>query len=151
MKCRPVGRKLPLCSRTASRPSGLRSRRYAKLPSLERLPVGGAPRSLRALRAAACRPWGVLTLWHLSGAARRLLVSGFAVHLVLAPAHPWGLLASQHRPRGQPVRPPIGLPQNRAKVHGAIVFCACTPRRFSYSCFKLRVNLPMLRAAFGMD
>jgi hypothetical protein len=39
-----------------------------------------------------------------------VLVSGFAVHLVLAPAHPWGLLATQHRPRGLPVRPPWGLP-----------------------------------------
>lgn len=151
MKCRPVGRKLPLCSRTASRPSGLRSRRYAKLPSLKRLPVVGAPRSLRALRAAACRPWGVLALWHLSGAARRLLGGGFAVHLVLAPAQPWGLLASQHRLRGAPVRPPSGLPQNRAKVPGAIVFRECIPMRFSYSCFRLRVSLTMLRAAFGMD
>ena len=34
-----------------------------------------------------------------------------AVHFVFAPAHPWGLLASQHRPRGLPVRPPRGLPQ----------------------------------------
>ncbi len=45
-----------------------------------------------------------------------VLVSGFAGHVVLAPAHPWGLLASQHRPRGLPVRPPRGLPQNRAGV-----------------------------------
>ena len=74
----------------------------------------GAPRSLRALRAAACRPSGVLALWHMSGALRMVLVGGFAVHLVLAPAHPWVLLASQHRPRGLPVRPPRGLPQNRA-------------------------------------
>jgi len=43
-----------------------------------------------------------------------VLVSGFAGYVVLAPAHPWGLLASQHRPRGLPVRPPRGLPQNRA-------------------------------------
>jgi len=45
-----------------------------------------------------------------------VLVSGFAGHLVFAPAHPWGLLASQLRPRGLPVRPPRGLPQNRAFV-----------------------------------
>ena len=44
-----------------------------------------------------------------------VLVSGYAVYLVFAPAHPWGLLASQHRPRGLPVRPPRGLPQSRAK------------------------------------
>ena len=42
------------------------------------------------------------------------LASGFAVILVFAPAHPWGLLASQQRLRGLPVRPPRGLPQNRA-------------------------------------
>ena len=76
--------------------------------------VVGASRSLRALHAAACRPRGVLALWLMSGALRIALVSGFAVHLVLAPAHPWGLLASQRRPRGLPVRPPWGLPENRA-------------------------------------
>ena len=116
-QCPPVSRKLLLCPRTASRPAGLRSRRYAKLPSLERSPVVGAPRSLRALRAAASRPSGVLALWHMSGASRMVLVGGFAVHLVLAPAHPWVLLASQLRPRGLPVRPPRGLPQNRASLH----------------------------------
>jgi hypothetical protein len=45
-----------------------------------------------------------------------VLVSGFAGYLVFAPAHPWGLLASQLRPRGLPVRPPRGLPQNRAQT-----------------------------------
>jgi len=39
-----------------------------------------------------------------------VLVSGFAVHLVLAPAHPCGSLASQLCPRGLPVRPPEGAP-----------------------------------------
>ncbi len=111
IKCMASQSQAPLCPRTASRPSGLRSRRYAKLPSLERSPVVGAPRSLRALRAAACRPSGVLALWHMSGASRIGLVGGFAVHLVLTPAHPWVLLASQLRPRGLPVRPPRGLPQ----------------------------------------
>lgn len=62
------------------------------------------------------RTSGVLALWHMSGAARRILVSGFAGHVVFAPAHPWGLLASQLRPRGLPVRPPRGLPQNRVKT-----------------------------------
>ena len=57
----------------------------------------------------------VVVPWHWSGALRIALVSGFAVHVVFAPAHPWGLLASQLRPRGLPVRPPRGLPQNRAQ------------------------------------
>ena len=69
------------------------------------------PQPLRVLRAVACRPCGVLAPWHQSGAARMVLVSGFAGYLVFAPAHPWGLLASQLRPRGLPVRPPRGLPQ----------------------------------------
>ena len=71
---------------------------------------------LRVLRAVVGRPNGVLALWHILGASRMVLVGGFAVPLVLAPAHPWGLLASQHRPRGLPVRPPRGLPQTRAKT-----------------------------------
>jgi len=82
----------PFVAVTASRPAGECNRRYAKLPTLERSPVVSAPRSLRALRAAARRPSGVLALWHWSGAARRVLVSGFAVHLVFAPAHPWACL-----------------------------------------------------------
>ena len=102
------------------RPSGLRSRRYAKLPTLERSPIACTSRSLRALRAVVCRPCGVLALWHMAGALRIVLVSGFAEHLVFAPAHPWGSLASQHRPRGLPVRPPRGLPQNRAKTRSLL-------------------------------
>jgi hypothetical protein len=35
-------------------------------------------------------------------------------HWVLAPAHPWARLLRKHRLRGLPVRPPRGLPQNRA-------------------------------------
>ena len=75
-----------------------------------RSPVVGAPRSLRALRAAACRPSGVLALWHLSGVARIVLVSGFAVHLAFAPAHPWVLLASQASPARSARPPPKGAP-----------------------------------------
>ena len=67
------------------------------------------PRSLRALRAVACRPCGVRALWHQSGAARRVLVSGFAVYLVCAPAHPWGLLASQASPARSARPPPKGI------------------------------------------
>ncbi|OIN91390.1 MAG: hypothetical protein AUJ20_11235 [Comamonadaceae bacterium CG1_02_60_18] len=61
----------------------------------------------------------MLALWHWSGAARIVLVSGFAGYVVLAPAHPWACFASQLRPRGLPVRPPWGLPQNRAGGHAA--------------------------------
>ena len=86
--------------------TGFQNRRYAKLPTLKRSSVVGASRSLRALRAVVSRPGGVLRLWLMSGASRMVLASGFAVYVVLAPAHPCGL----------PVRPPRGLPQNRTKT-----------------------------------
>ncbi len=124
-QCPPVAAlKLRLVSVTALRPSGEGNRRYAKWPSLERSPAACTPQPLRVLRAVACRPCGVLALWHMSGAARMVLVSGFAVYLVFAPAHPWGLLASQHRPRGLPVRPPRGLPQDRAKKRPLSAACS---------------------------
>ena len=100
----------------ASPPCGVTQQALCKIAYAEAgASAACTPQPLRVLRAVVCRPCGVLALWHISGAAHRVLVSGFAVHLVLAPAHPWGLLASQHRPRGLPVRPPRGLPQNRAK------------------------------------
>ena len=102
---------------TASRPAGLQKRRYAKLPTLKRARQPPAlPSRFASYVQSAGRPSGVLAPGHQSGAARMVLVSGFAVHLVFAPAHPWGSLASQLRPRGLPVRPPRGLPQNRAKT-----------------------------------
>jgi len=50
-----------------------------------------------------------------------VLVSGFAVHLVLAPAHPCGSLASQLCPRGLPVRPPRGGSLSTARRHAALL------------------------------
>ena len=50
------------------------------------------PGRLRALRAVVCCPSGMLALWLMSGALRMVLVSGLAVHLVFAPAHPWACL-----------------------------------------------------------
>jgi len=41
-----------------TRPLGLSSRRYAKLPALMRSPAACTPRSLRALRAVVCCPGG---------------------------------------------------------------------------------------------
>ena len=49
-----------------------------------------------------------------------VLVSGFAVHLVLAPAHPCGSLASQLCPRGLPVRPPREGSLSTARRHAAL-------------------------------
>jgi hypothetical protein len=111
----PVNRIALFVAATALRPTGESNRRYAKFPTLKRSPAACTPRSLRALRAVVCRPNGVLAVWHMSGAARMVMVSGFAVSLVCAPAHPWGLLASQHRPRGLPVRPQ-GAPSEPRQV-----------------------------------
>ena len=106
-----------MCPRTASRPSGLRSRRYAKLPLLERSPVVGAPRSLRALRAAACRPSGVLALWHMSGALRIVLVSGLRPSILCLPPPTRGpcLLRGIGARSARP--PPKGAPSARARLH----------------------------------
>jgi hypothetical protein len=116
IKCRSSRSQAPFVSPHRFAPFGFTQQALCKIayagPGLS---AACTPQPLRVLRAVACRPCGVLALWHISGAARRVLVSGFAVYLVFAPAHPWGLLASQHRPRGLPVRPPRGLPQNRAK------------------------------------
>ena len=71
--------KLRLVPITASRPLGEGNRLYAKLPTLKRLPAACTSRSLRALRAVVCRPCCVLALWHLSGALRIVLISGFAL------------------------------------------------------------------------
>ena len=127
---------------TASRPAGLQKRRYAKLPTLKRARQPPAlPSRFASYVQSAVRPCGVLALGAQSGAARIVVVSGFAVYLVFAPAHPWGLLASQLRPRGLPVRPPRGLPQparfvigfptnleaSQARYTGATGLTACKP------------------------
>lgn len=41
-----------------------------------------------------------------------VLVGGFAVYIVLATTHPWGLLASQAPPARSARRPAWGLPQS---------------------------------------
>ena len=122
-KCSPVATlKLRLVSPTAGAPS-----RVYKTGVMQNClrwsgrQSSALPGRSRALRAAVCRPSAVLALWPMSGALRIVFVSGFAVYVVFAPAHPWGLLASQHRPRGLPVRPPRGLPQTRAKTRRVTV------------------------------
>jgi hypothetical protein len=124
-KCSPVATlKLHLVSPTASRPHGFPKQALCKIafagPGLS---AACTPQPLRVLRAVACRPCGVLALWQMSGALRIVVVSGFAVHRVLAPAHPWGLLASQHRPRGLPVRPPKGAPSDPRTFPGCQNCC----------------------------
>ena len=57
----------------------------------------------------------------------------------LPPAHPWGLLASQHRPRGLPVRPPRGLPQNRAPW---VFICVSTPAKETYLTVRFFRRIP---------
>ena len=66
----------------------------------------GAPRSL--LRPTRRHLYALVSCWHLgiSQALRAcVLISGLRPCITVCPAHPWGLLAAQHRPRGLPVRP----------------------------------------------
>jgi hypothetical protein len=115
IKCMASRSQAPLVSLHRFAPSGSTQQALCKIAyASSGLSATCTPQPLRVLRAVACRPGGVLALWHTPGALRMVLVSGFAVSFVCAPAHPWGLLASQHRPRGLPVRPPRGLPQNCA-------------------------------------
>ena len=85
----------------------------------QRSPVVGAPRSLRALRAATCRPLGVPAWWLWSGALRSAFSQRLRRVIGVGPRPPLALarLLRKHRLRGLPVRPPRGLPQNRAKVN----------------------------------
>ena len=72
----------------------------------ERSPAVGAPRSLRALRAAVCRPGGVLAPGHQHGAARIVLACGLWPCVWCLPRPPlWprslrglGLARSAHPP-----------------------------------------------------
>ena len=86
--------------------SGLR---WKRSPSRRRSPVASRP-TRRQLYALVVM--GIVA--YVRRFAHCFVQRPPAVHVVFAPAHPWGLLASQHHPRGLPVRPQRGLPQNRA-------------------------------------
>jgi hypothetical protein len=98
--------------------TGLQNRRYAKLPTLKRLPDACTSRSPRALRAAVCRPYGVLAPWHWSGAARCVVGQWPAAsHVVCAPAHPCASPLRGISPARRSARlPPKGRPQSGAKT-----------------------------------
>mgnify|MGYP007125370347 CR=1 FL=1 len=114
-QCPPVSRKLLLCPRTASRPSGLRSRRYAKLPTLVR---ACQPSALPSRFASYVQsPVALLVCWR-SGLYQALrasfsLAASPCILYVPLPTLVACLLRSIAL-RGLPVRPPRGLPQNRA-------------------------------------
>ncbi len=79
----------------------------------------GAPRSLRALRAAVCAPlWLVVSPWHWSGAARCVLGHWPAAsHVVCAPAHPCASPLRGISPARWSARPPPeGAPSARAPL-----------------------------------
>lgn len=92
----------PLCPSTASRPAGLRSGMLCKIACAGAgASAAGAPRSVPALRAAACRPGGVRALWHMSGASRGCFGQWpAAMCVVCAPPTPRALPASRHRRAG---------------------------------------------------
>ena len=119
-------------SSTAGAPYGFTQQALCKIAYADPgLSAVGVPRSLRVLHAVACHPSVVLAPGQL--VRRYALCFGqwpAARYPVFAPAHPWGLLASQHRPRGLPVRPPRGLPQNRAGRRRASDFVLSMVSRF---------------------
>ena len=105
-KCRAVvPLKLHLVPRTASRPHGFPKQALCKIAfagavaSRLHSPVSSRPTCSR-LSPLWCA--GVVACF-------RRFAHGFSQRLrrvsCVCPAHPWGLLASQHRPRGLPVRP----------------------------------------------
>ncbi len=101
----------PFVAATASRPAGLQKRRYAKLPTLMRARQPSAlPGRWRALRAVACRPFGVLAPRHQSGATRMVLVSGFAEHHGICPRPPLGLACFAASAARSARPPPEGAP-----------------------------------------
>ena len=104
IKCMASHSQARLCPCTALRPSGLRSRRYAKLPTLVRacqpsaLPSRFASDMQSSVALVVCWCCGIyqaLCAWFQLAAPPCIL---------FVPRPPLGL-ASQHRPRGLPVRP----------------------------------------------
>jgi hypothetical protein len=83
----------------------------------------------------------------MSGALRMVLISGFAVYVVLAPAHPCGLLASQASPVRSARPPPKGAPSDpRAFAFGfCYEFGSCS--RTGYFGFLGRLRSPLLGGA----
>jgi len=108
---------------TATKPFGFTKKHLCLVPSL----AAGAsaactPQPLRVLRAVACRPCGLLASGYWSGAARMVLVSGFAVHHVCAPpTHGPRLLRGfgarlPVRPQGAPCSAALGSRRLRRRV-----------------------------------
>ena len=125
--------KLHLMPRTAARPHGFPKQALCKIAYADPgLSAACTPQPLRVLRAVACRPRGVLALGHQSGALRIGLVSGFAVYVVFAPTHPWGLLASQHRPPARSARLP---PRGSLRTARVWPERGCNSRRYLTLCF----------------
>ena len=84
----------------------------------ERSPAVGAPRSLRALRAADCRPGGVLAPGHQHGAARIVLGSGLKPCILCVPPTLAASLATRLRPCAVCPVHPQGVPSEPRKNRG---------------------------------
>ena len=102
---------------TASRPMGLSSRRYAKLPTLVRacqppaLPSRFASYVQSSVALVVCLHLGINLL------LRKCFWSVACGHSsCVCPCPPFWLACFAASPRGLPVRPPRGLPQTRAKT-----------------------------------
>jgi hypothetical protein len=117
IKCMPVSRQAPLVVMHRWRAlSGLRSRRYAKLPTLaavascRRSPVASRP-TRRHLSPCGC----ACMVASVRRFAQCFSVSGFAVSLGVGPRPPLGSLASQASPARSARPPPKGAPSEPRK------------------------------------
>jgi hypothetical protein len=122
-KCRAVAPlKLHLVPHTASRPSGLQNRRYAKWPSLETVAQPSAlPGRWRALRTAVCAPLWVCLHLGISQALRAVLsVSGLRpVAWCVPPPTRGPRRCAALAPRWTARPPPTGAPSVSAKPGAA--------------------------------
>jgi len=118
VKWSPVSREAPLVSSTASRPAGLRSRHYAKWPTLVR---ACQPSALPGLSQPYAPPTVALVLCWRSGFSQLLRKCFWSVACghasCVCPAHPGASpRCAWHWPGAVCPSAPRGLPQNRAGV-----------------------------------
>ena len=128
IKCWSSRSQAPLCPITASRPMGLRSRRYAKLPSLVR---ACQPSALPSLFASYVQlPVALVVCWHLgfSRLLRKWFWSVACGHAsCVCPAHPGPRHAARGIGLARSARPPPrgSLRPAHSGQHHAIAYCAC--------------------------
>ena len=122
-KCSPVvSLKLHLVSPTASRPYGLPKQALCKVAfaGVGRTAVGASRSHPRPMRRRLRVVVGMGIVASVRRFAHCFGQRPTAVHVVFAPAHPWGLLTSQASPARSARPPPRGLPK---PAHLCFGFC----------------------------